>query len=112
MLLHSPPDLLIVDEAHLATRRRGTDPKARGQQQRYDLVKALTADSNRHAVLVTATPHAASKKTSAHFSVCSILNLILAHCASPLATRLDPPLGDPRAAHQLAAIRKEETTQL
>jgi superfamily II DNA or RNA helicase len=57
MLLHSPPDLLIVDEAHLATRPRGTDPKAKGQQQRYDLVRALTADSNRHAVLVTATPH-------------------------------------------------------
>jgi superfamily II DNA or RNA helicase len=57
MLLHSPPDLLIVDEAHLATRPRGTDPKAKGQQQRYDLVKALTADANRHAILVTATPH-------------------------------------------------------
>lgn len=57
MLFHCPPDLLIVDEAHLATRPRGTDPKAKGQQQRYDLVKALTADSNRHAILVTATPH-------------------------------------------------------
>lgn len=57
MLLHRAPDLLIVDEAHLATRPRGTDPKAKGQQQRYDLVKALTADSNRHAILVTATPH-------------------------------------------------------
>lgn len=57
MLLHSPPDLLIVDEAHLATRPRGTDPKAKGQQQRYDLVKALTGDSNRHTILVTATPH-------------------------------------------------------
>jgi len=57
MLLHSPPDLLIVDEAHLATRPRGADPKAKGQQQRYDLVKALTSDSSRHAILVTATPH-------------------------------------------------------
>ena len=57
MLLHSPPDLLIVDEAHLATRPRGVDPKAKGQQQRYDLVRALTAEPGRHTILVTATPH-------------------------------------------------------
>jgi superfamily II DNA or RNA helicase len=57
MLLQSPPDLLIVDEAHLATRPRGADIKAKGQQQRYDLVRALTSESGRHVILVTATPH-------------------------------------------------------
>jgi superfamily II DNA or RNA helicase len=57
MLLQNPPDLIIVDEAHIATRPRGTDPNAKAQQQRFELVKALAADSDRHLLLVTATPH-------------------------------------------------------
>ena len=57
MLLHSPPELVIVDEAHLATRPRGSDPKVKAQQQRYELVKALAVDATRHLLLVTATPH-------------------------------------------------------
>ena len=57
MLLQNPPELVIVDEAHLATRPRGSDPKGKAQQQRYELVKALAADAKRHLLLVTATPH-------------------------------------------------------
>lgn len=55
-LLQYAPDLVIVDEAHLATRPRGaTDDRV--QQQRYELLRALADDPNRHIILVTATPH-------------------------------------------------------
>ena len=49
------PELIIVDEAHIATR-----PGERGssqQQQRYSLLSALARRADRHLVLVTATPH-------------------------------------------------------
>ena len=48
------PELVIVDEAHTcadASAGRG------GRHQRYQLVSRLTADENRHVILVTATPH-------------------------------------------------------
>jgi len=57
MLVANAPELVIVDEAHLATRPRGADPKGAAQQQRYELVRALAAKPERHLVLVTATPH-------------------------------------------------------
>ena len=49
------PDLIIVDEAHAASRPRG-DVSGR-RQQRHRLVSALAADPNRHIILTTATPH-------------------------------------------------------
>ena len=49
------PDLIIVDEAHIAARPRGDEG---GQQQRrHRLLQRLAQDTNRHIVLVTATPH-------------------------------------------------------
>jgi superfamily II DNA or RNA helicase len=53
--LDNAPDLVIVDEAHIATRPGATS--VRPQQQRYELLRALADDPNRHLVLVTATPH-------------------------------------------------------
>lgn len=53
--LSHAPDLVIVDEAHIAERPRGD--AERTQHQRYDLVRALAADGRRHLLLVTATPH-------------------------------------------------------
>lgn len=51
--LRACPELVIVDEAHTAT-----DASGRGtQQQRYELVRALAAQGERHVVLLTATPH-------------------------------------------------------
>ena len=49
------PDLIIVDEAHAASRPRG-DASGRWQQ-RHRLVSALAKDPNRHIILTTATPH-------------------------------------------------------
>ncbi|MFE4372162.1 helicase-related protein [Streptomyces sp. NPDC056835] len=45
------PDILIVDEAHSCV---GTGT---GHQLRYELLRELAADADRHLVLVTATPH-------------------------------------------------------
>ena len=45
------PDFMIVDEAHACV---GTH---RGKQQRFELLKLLTGDSERRLIMLTATPH-------------------------------------------------------
>lgn len=45
------PEFVIVDEAHTCTNPGG------GRQLRYDLLRRLVANRDRHAVLLTATPH-------------------------------------------------------
>lgn len=50
------PNFVMVDEAHGAT-RPPTAGRRRAQQQRYELLKALSEDGNRHLLLLTATPH-------------------------------------------------------
>lgn len=51
--LRDAPDLIIIDEAHMASRPRGEG----AQQQRHDLARDLAADPSRHLILCTATPH-------------------------------------------------------
>lgn len=49
------PDLVIVDEAHTCV---AADDAASSQNQlRYELLKKIAADQERHLLLVTATPH-------------------------------------------------------
>ncbi|MGK7949962.1 MAG: helicase-related protein [Xenococcaceae cyanobacterium] len=48
------PDLIIVDEAHTAS---NNDKDGAKQQQRYQLVKQIAEKSDRHLILLTATPH-------------------------------------------------------
>lgn len=50
--LRSCGDFVIVDEVHQAA-----SGATRGRQQRHDLLKRLAADTDRHLVLVSATPH-------------------------------------------------------
>ncbi|EIV91336.1 DEAD/DEAH box helicase [Frankia sp. QA3] len=45
-------DLVIVDEAHTVVGGSSVD-----RHQRFDLVRRIAADENRHLLLVTATPH-------------------------------------------------------
>jgi SNF2 family DNA or RNA helicase len=52
--LRDAPDLIIIDEAHIAARPRGD---GRVEHQRYELLRDLAKDPARHIVLVTATPH-------------------------------------------------------
>ncbi len=52
------PELVIVDEAHSCT----LAGPGRARQQRWELVKALSEDSERHLILVTATPHSGNEE--------------------------------------------------
>ncbi|MGI8643387.1 MAG: helicase-related protein [Thermomicrobiales bacterium] len=53
--IENAPDLVIVDEAHIAARPRSDG--GRVNHQRYDFLRELAADQNRHLILVSATPH-------------------------------------------------------
>ncbi len=48
------PELVIVDEAHGCTLAGGI---GRSRQRRFELVRKIAADPQRHVILVTATPH-------------------------------------------------------
>ena len=52
-LLHAP-ELIIVDEAHTAARPAG---RSANQQQRHELLRALSQNPDQHLILLTATPH-------------------------------------------------------
>ncbi len=51
------PKLVIVDEAHTCA----FGQEHRGRHQRYQLIKGLAANPERHLVLVTATPHSGNE---------------------------------------------------
>jgi superfamily II DNA or RNA helicase len=55
--LRSCGEFVIVDEAHTCAARKGG-----GRQQRYELLRGLAADPQRHLVLLTATPHSGDKE--------------------------------------------------
>jgi SNF2 family DNA or RNA helicase len=59
--LNHCPELVIVDEAHTAVADdsggRGRGGGKRARHQRYELLQDLARDTDRHLVLVTATPH-------------------------------------------------------
>ncbi|MCB1865037.1 MAG: DEAD/DEAH box helicase [Chromatiales bacterium] len=52
------PECVIVDEAHGCTLAGGV---GRGRQQRYELLRRVSADAERHMILVTATPHSGNE---------------------------------------------------
>ncbi|WP_017972618.1 helicase-related protein [Actinopolyspora halophila] len=58
--VRSCPDLVIVDEAHTCVTDDGQGNT--GTTQRYELVRKLAADSSRHLVLATATPHSGKEE--------------------------------------------------
>ncbi|MDR1138188.1 MAG: hypothetical protein LBK91_07675, partial [Synergistaceae bacterium] len=49
--LHMAPECVVVDEAHTCTLR------GRGRQRRFELLKALSEETQRHMIMLTATPH-------------------------------------------------------
>ncbi|SOY40009.1 Helicase domain protein [Cupriavidus taiwanensis] len=59
------PEFIIVDEAHTCTQA------AQGRQQRYQLLKGLAEQTERHLVLLTATPH--SGDDDAFFNLLGLL---------------------------------------
>ncbi len=62
------PEFVIVDEAHGCTLAEGV---GRGRQQRFDLLRRIAENDDRHILLVTATPH--SGKEEAFRSLLSLL---------------------------------------
>lgn len=61
------PEFVIVDEAHSCTQA------GQGRQQRYQLLKGLAAQPDRHLVLLTATPHSGDEE--AFFNLLGLLRL-------------------------------------
>lgn len=59
------PEFVIVDEAHTCTQG------GQSRQQRYQLLKGLAEDANRHMVLLTATPHSGDE--DAFFNLLGLL---------------------------------------
>ncbi len=50
------PEMVIVDEAHTCSR------KAQGRQLRFELLKDLASNENRHLIMLTATPHSGDEE--------------------------------------------------
>ncbi|MET7378339.1 DEAD/DEAH box helicase [Streptomyces sp. NPDC005526] len=74
------PDLVIVDEAHTCV--AADDPAQGGgssatSQLRYELLRKVSADADRHLLLLTATPH--SGKESAFRNLLGLVRPELAH---------------------------------
>jgi superfamily II DNA or RNA helicase len=69
------PELVIVDEAHNSVAGSGTGQRSR--HQRYELLRALSADTSRHLILATATPHSGDETAFAN---------LLGLCEPQLAT--------------------------
>ncbi|NMG42289.1 DEAD/DEAH box helicase [Aromatoleum toluvorans] len=59
------PEFVIVDEAHTCTQG------GQGRQQRYQLLKGLAENEERHLVLLTATPHSGDE--SAFYNLLGLL---------------------------------------
>ena len=60
------PECVIVDEAHTCTYG------GQGRQQRYQLLKGLAENAERHMILLTATPHSGDE--DAFFNLLGLLN--------------------------------------
>ncbi|MFK4100259.1 helicase-related protein [Streptomyces sp. NPDC019531] len=92
--LRTCPDLLIVDEAHTCI------GAGSGRQQRYDLLKELSADRDRHLILVTATPHSGDRDAFAK----------LTGLLDPALAELDPtvPAHRDRIARHLVQRRRRD----
>jgi superfamily II DNA or RNA helicase len=64
------PEMIIVDEAHTATKPAGASRK---QQQRYNLLYEISKKENQNLILLTATPH--SGKQEEFQSLLGLLNI-------------------------------------
>ncbi len=97
------PELIIVDEAHTCV--ADNDTPGRSRHQRYDLMRELAADPDRHLVLVTATPH--SGKDEGFRNLIALLRPELA------TVDLDTSRGrETLAAHMVQRRRKDIRTYL
>ncbi len=91
------PKFVIVDEAHTCSRT------GQGRQQRYELLNDLSADTERHLVLLTATPHSGDE--NAFYNLLSLLDASFSALHSGI--RADHPLRQKLAAHFVQRRRQD-----
>lgn len=94
------PDFVIVDEAHGVA--NPGDRSNRSQQQRHALVARLAADTRRHLLLLTATPH-----NGVHDAFASLVGLLDPALEAPLreAGRLSETVRERLAQHLIQRRR-------
>ncbi len=93
------PEFIIVDEAHGAT------PSHRGQSHRhlrYELVKELASEADRHLILLTATPHSGIPEAFQ-----KLLGLLRPEFEGWNFTDLDDSQSERLARHFVQRTRKE-----
>ncbi|MFE6554219.1 DEAD/DEAH box helicase [Streptomyces sp. NPDC057746] len=97
------PDLVIVDEAHSCV---AADDPAQGaassasNQLRYELLRRISADADRHLLLLTATPH--SGKESAFRNLLGLVRPELA------TLNLETPAGRAKLAEHFVARKRAD----
>ncbi|MFI0718305.1 helicase-related protein [Streptomyces sp. NPDC021224] len=96
------PDLVIVDEAHTCV--AADDAASPGANQlRYELLRRVSADADRHLLLLTATPH--SGKESAFRNLLGLVR-------PELATQdLEIPAGRARLAEHFVARKRADVRE-
>lgn len=97
LFLEGAPELVIVDEAHGAV---GGPSEA--LQKRYELVRALAEDPNRHLLLLTATPHSGLPEAFSR-----LLGLLAPEFATWDLARLDEEKRARLARHFVQRTRKD-----
>ncbi|MBT2392313.1 DEAD/DEAH box helicase [Streptomyces sp. ISL-1] len=96
------PDLVIVDEAHTCVAADDTSTASQNQL-RYELLRRVAEDTNRHLLLVTATPH--SGKESAFRNLLGLVKPELAH------VNLESEAGRKLLAHHFVARKRADVRQ-
>ena len=86
------PEFVIVDEAHVCA-----DAGSTRRHQRYELVRQLSKDPERHLVLVTATPHSGKEDPFR-----SLLSLISPAFAEP--SRLPDGRAEPASIESISPV--------
>ncbi|NUK70337.1 DEAD/DEAH box helicase [Streptomyces lunaelactis] len=96
------PDLVIVDEAHTCVAADDTSTASQNQL-RYELLRRVAEDANRHLLLVTATPH--SGKESAFRNLLGLVKPELAN------VNLESEAGRKLLAHHFVARKRADVRQ-
>jgi len=91
------PNFVIVDEAHTCSRT------GQGRQQRYELLRDLSNNEERHMVLLTATPHSGDEE--AFYNLLSLLDQQFLQLKDE--TRSDHPIRKKLADHFVQRRRQD-----
>ncbi|WP_405524797.1 DEAD/DEAH box helicase [Streptomyces canus] len=99
------PDLVIVDEAHSCVAaddatQGGASSSSNSHQLRYELLRRVSADPERHLLLLTATPH--SGKESAFRNLLGLVRPDLA------TVNLEAPAGRAKLAEYFVARKRAD----